>query len=304
MEEILLAVKNKDIDEESALDILVEFIDKSKISKVKSIIKLLCIGTLSLENASKMLNAMSNLDSPSSNADNEDSAYDKEDNQGKRYFYNEYGIKKNDNIKGHEKTKSYEKSRQKKAARPLEKEEYDQIMNLCKSGFKYYDNGKTRTFRPNEQLAMTFLLQANLGLRISDVLKLTPSTLKNDKLEIVEKKTGKLQYRDINKNLKGIIYEYALEHNIKPDECIIKLKRRGVHKQLSIITNYLKLTNISSHSFRKLYSMTVYNATDGDIELLKELLNHSSIATTQKYIRRTQQEINKVSSSIDFTYSW
>ena len=50
--------------------------------------------------------------------------------------------------------------------------------------------------------------------------------------------------------------------------------------------------------------MTVYNATDGDIELLKELLNHSSIATTQKYIRRTQQEINKVSSSIDFTYSW
>ncbi len=77
-----------------------------------------------------------------------------------------------------------------------------------------------------------------------------------------------------------------------------------MHKQLSIITNYLKLTNISSHSFRKLYSMTVYNATDGDIELLKELLNHSSIATTQKYIRRTQQEINKVSSSIDFTYSW
>lgn len=61
MEEILLAVKNRDIDEESALDILVEFIDKSKITKVKNIIKLLCIGTLSLENASKMLNAMSSL---------------------------------------------------------------------------------------------------------------------------------------------------------------------------------------------------------------------------------------------------
>lgn len=56
MEEILLAVKNRDIDEESALDILIEFIDKSKMSKVKSIIKLLCMGTLSLENASKMLN--------------------------------------------------------------------------------------------------------------------------------------------------------------------------------------------------------------------------------------------------------
>lgn len=303
MEEILLAVKNRDIDEESALDILIEFIDKSKMSKVKSIIKLLCMGTLSLENASKMLNAMSILNNIN-NINSEDLNEDNKDKRHNSYFYNEYGVKRKDNRKDDQKTKTIEKSRQKKAARPLEKEEYDNIMSLCKSGFKYDDNGKIRTFRPNEQLAMTFLLQANLGLRISDVLKLTPSALKNDKLEIIEKKTGKLQYRDINKNLKGIIYEYALEHNIKPDECIIKLKRRGVHKQLSIITNYLKLTNISSHSFRKLYSMTVYNATDGDIELLKELLNHSSIATTQKYIRRTQQEINKVSSSIDFTYSW
>ncbi|WP_455796883.1 hypothetical protein [Clostridium butyricum] len=37
-------------------------------------------------------------------------------------------------------------------------------MELCKNGFEYYDNGKKRKFRPNEQLAMTFLLQANLGL--------------------------------------------------------------------------------------------------------------------------------------------
>ena len=41
MDEILLAVKNKEIDEESALDILIEFVDNSKISKVKSIINLL-----------------------------------------------------------------------------------------------------------------------------------------------------------------------------------------------------------------------------------------------------------------------
>ena len=293
MDEILLAVKNKEIDEESALDILIEFVDNSKISKVKSIINLLSIGSLSLENAIKMLNTIINFDN---------SVEKEEEKQTKGFYYSEYRNIKNTDSQSND--KRVEKSKLKKAARPLEKEEYDKIMELCKSGFKYDDNGKMRTFRPNKQLAMTFLLQANLGLRISDVLKLTPSTLKNDKLEIIEKKTGKLQYRDINKNLKGIIYEYALEHNIKSDECIIKLKRRGVHKQLSIITDYLKLTNISSHSFRKLYSMTVYNNTDGDIELLKELLNHSSIATTQKYIRRTQQEINKVSASIDFTYSW
>ena len=290
MDEILLAVKNKEIDEDSALDILAEFIDDSKIIKVKNLLKLLSKGSLSLENASKMINVMTNFNSSDNKKSNKNYGYGRE-------YEDSYFIKKADNTKD-------VRNKQTRAARTLEKEEYDKIMDLCKNGFEYYDEGRKRKFRPNKQLAMTFLLQANLGLRISDVLKLTPSTLKNDKLEISEKKTGKLQYRDINKNLKGIIYEYAIEHNIKADECIIKLKRRGVHKQLSIITNYLQLSNISSHSFRKLYSMTVYNQTDGDIELLKELLNHTSIATTQKYIRRTQEEINKVSASIDFTYSW
>ncbi|WP_394871534.1 site-specific integrase [Clostridium butyricum] len=247
MEEILIAVKNKEIDEYSALDIMLEFIEKSKEIKVKNILKLLSKNLLSLENASKMINAMSNLsDSAHNNA------------QKSNYYEDDTNNFKLSSKKSISNVKEL-KTKQKRAARPLEKEEYDEIMELCKNGFEYYDNGKKRKFRPNEQLAMTFLLQANLGLRISDVLTLTPSTLKNDKLEIIEKKTGKLQYRDINKNLKSIIYEYALEHNIKADEYIIKLKRRGVHKQLSIITNYLKLTNISSHSFRKLYSMTVYH---------------------------------------------
>lgn len=297
MDEIIEAVKNNDIDVDSASDILIEFVDESKISKIKNILKLLSKQSLSLESALKMIKVM---EKPEFKEDNTEYI------NAKSFFKSNENILYNQTkLKAQSKSSSTViKSKQNRAARPLEKEEYEKIMKLCKNGFKYEDGGKFHTFRPNEQLALTFLLQANLGLRISDVLKLTPSTLKNDKLEIIEKKTGKLQYRDINKNLKGIIYEYALEHSIKPNECIIKLKRRGVHKQLSIITDYLKLSNVSSHSFRKFYSMTVYNQTDGDIELLKELLNHSSIATTQKYIRRTQEEINKVSSSIDFTYSW
>ena len=187
MDEILLAVKNKEIDEESALDILAEFIDDTKIIKVKNLLKLLSKGSLSLENASKMINAMTCFNS-SDNAENTSNNSYMRASQGSVF------IKKSNN-------RSEVRNKQNRAARPLEKEEYDKIMDLCKNGFEYYDDGRKRKFRPNEQLAMTFLLQANLGLRISDVLKLTPSTLKNDKLEIIEKKTGKLQYRDINKNL-------------------------------------------------------------------------------------------------------
>ncbi|MGL5820299.1 MAG: tyrosine-type recombinase/integrase, partial [Sarcina sp.] len=147
-------------------------------------------------------------------------------------------------------------------------------------------------------------LQANLGLRISDVLKLKPSTFKNDKLEIIEKKTGKLQYRTINRNLKEIIYEYAMENNIKSNDYLIKVKVRAIQKQLEIIVNHLNLTNISSHSFRKFFGVTIYNQTNGNIDLLKEIFNHSNIATTQRYIRVSQKQIDEASSSIDFTEAW
>ena len=48
MEEILIAVNNKEIDEDSALDIMLEFIEKSKEIKVKNILKLLSKNLLSL----------------------------------------------------------------------------------------------------------------------------------------------------------------------------------------------------------------------------------------------------------------
>lgn len=38
-----------------------------------------------------------------------------------------------------------------------------------------------------------------------------------------------------------------------------------------------------------------YENNDNDIYLVKELLNHSSIATTQKYIKVSQEKINKAS---------
>ena len=69
-------------------------------------------------------------------------------------------------------------------------------------------------------------------------------------------------------------------------------------------TSATNLTNISSHSFRKLFGVTVYNKTNGYIELLKELFNHSNISTTQRYIKVSQKQIDEISSSIDFTAAW
>ena len=275
IKEILQFVKDDIIDIPSALDLLLVYIKDSDKNKGLTILKLVSDGNLKISSAENMLNKLI------------------EKEEAIEYKEKKTSIKE---VKG---------KRNRRAARPLEYDEYMTIITLCQKGFTYKDEyGVKHIFRPNKQLAMTFMLQANLGLRISDVLKLKPSTFKNDKLEVIEKKTGKLQYRTINRNLKELIYEYALENNIKSNDYLIQVKVRAIQKQLSIIANYLNLTNISSHSFRKLFGVTVYNQTNGNIELLKELFNHSSISTTQRYIKVSQKQIDEVSSSIDFTSAW
>ena len=275
IKEILQFVKDDIIDIPSALDLLLVYIKDSDKNKGLTILKLVSDGNLKISSAENMINKLI------------------EKEEAVEYKEKKTSVKE---VKG---------KRNRRAARPLEYDEYMTIITLCQKGFTYKDEyGVKHIFRPNKQLAMTFILQANLGLRISDVLKLKPSTFKNDKLEVIEKKTGKLQYRTINRNLKELIYEYALENNIKSNDYLIQVKVRAIQKQLAIIANYLNLTNISSHSFRKLFGVTVYNKTNGNIELLKELFNHSNIATTQRYIKVSQKQIDEISSSIDFTSAW
>lgn len=274
--ELLEAVESKIIDVESALDLLLVYINEKHIKKGQTILTLISEGKLKTSSAEGMIKKLINDE-----------------------------IKNSENIIDKESSIKGRSSKKRRAARPLEREEYERIISLCKTGFTYSDEyGTPHIFRPNKQLGMTFILQATLGLRIADVMKLKPVTFKNDKLEIIEKKTGKLQYRTINKNLKELIYEYAMENDIKSNDYIIKVTVRAIQKQLDIITKYLGLSNISSHSFRKLFGVTVYNQTNGNIELLKELFNHSDISTTQRYIKVSQKEIDEVSSSIDFTTVW
>lgn len=183
------------------------------------------------------------------------------------------------------------------ATRPLEVSEYKEIMELLQNGFTYMDGDKEKTFRANIQMALALTLQANIGLRIGDVLELRLSNFKGNKLEIRENKTDKLQYREVNPVITQLVLEYAVEKKLNKSDNIFSIGVRAVQKQLKIICDHLELDNISTHSFRKMYATLQYEANNHNLELIKELLNHSSIATTQRYIRVSQQAINKASSS-------
>jgi integrase len=182
------------------------------------------------------------------------------------------------------------------ATRPLELFEYRQVIELFLSGFTT-EGG--RVFRPNRQVAFALQLEANLGLRIGDVLKLRVRNFRNGKLEIREEKSDKLQYRDINRDVYNYIMDYIIDRRLSKTDRMFKVGVRAVQTQLKIITVHLGLDNIGTHSFRKLFANTVYHDNGHDIELLKELLNHSSIATTQRYIRVSQRAIDKASAGVN-----
>lgn len=186
------------------------------------------------------------------------------------------------------------------ATRPIEISEYQNVINLLNNGFKYQFQNREKIFRPNIQVSIILQLEASIGLRVGDVLNLRLNSFKNGKIETKEKKTGKLQYREINSSVINAIYNYAIERNKKPDDKLFTIGVRAVQKQLKIVVDYLGLKNIGTHSFRKLYAVTVYENNNNNIELLKELLNHSSVSTTQRYIRVSQEAINNASKSISF----
>lgn len=187
-----------------------------------------------------------------------------------------------------------------KAKRPLEEEEYNKIISSIYNGFHYFENGENHYFNPNPKVGLALVIEATTGLRISDIIKLKVKSFKGGKMELNEKKTGKLQYRKINTNLVSVIYSYAFENGLGEEDLLINCTERNIQLALKKAVDRLGYQNIGTHSFRKYFSSYVYKNTK-DIQLLQQLLNHSSILTTQRYLGMDQEKLDKASSSVDFT---
>lgn len=66
-----------------------------------------------------------------------------------------------------------------------------------------------------------------------------------------------------------------------------------MQEQLAIFGVCLRYERISTHSFRKWYATEIYKANGFDIALVQRLLQHSSTATTQRYIGIEPQRIEQ-----------
>lgn len=184
-----------------------------------------------------------------------------------------------------------------KKTKALDREQYGLIIDTIRNGFQY--NGSE--FKPNNRLATLLMVQANLGVRISDILKLTLSDIVKEsgryRLDIVEQKTGKERNFTVPAALYDYLVTYAGENKIGNQAKLFPICERAVQKQLKIVADYLQIDGISTHSFRKFYATQIYQNNDYDIELVRHLLQHSSATITQKYIgissARVEQAINK-----------
>ena len=87
------------------------------------------------------------------------------------------------------------------------------------------------------------------------------------------------------------IENYCLRNGLRRDELIFPLTERAIQKQLKIVCDYLGFEGISTHSFRKWYATEIYKNSGYDIALVQRLLQHSSAATTQRYIGIESQRI-------------
>ena len=72
---------------------------------------------------------------------------------------------------------------------------------------------------------------------------------------------------------------------------LFDLSDRQIQKHLKAACDYLELAGISTHSFRKYFATQIYVNNGYNIELVRQLLQHSSAAVTQKYIGIQQKQV-------------
>lgn len=176
-----------------------------------------------------------------------------------------------------------------KKTKALTTEQYTEIIQTMKTGFT--------GCRPNDRIATALVLEGNLGLRISDILKLRPRDIVRDgdryRLEITEQKTGKRRVFTVPLVIWQYIENYCLRNGIGRDELIFPITERAIQKQLALVCDYLGFEGISTHSFRKWYATEIYKANGCDIALVQRLLQHSSASTTQRYIGIEPERIER-----------
>lgn len=136
---------------------------------------------------------------------------------------------------------------------------------------------------------MLFVIGINTGLRISDILSLKVSDVK-DKTHIVitEQKTGKAKrflinsmlHKDIDNYIEGMGDNDYLFSSRKGDKPITRVQ---AYRVLNEVANKLGVEEIGTHTLRKTFGYFHYKQYK-DVAILQDIFNHSAPSVTLRYI--------------------
>lgn len=178
-----------------------------------------------------------------------------------------------------------------KRTRAIDDDTYKLIISTIQNGFEYAGIAH----KPNERIATVLQLEYNLGLRVGDILNLTMDSFVKDgtryRLDINEQKTGKYRNFTVPVEIYSYIRDYAYENNINPKARLFSVTERAVLKHLKLVCEYLGIEGVGSHSFRKAFATNMYVNNHYNIELVRILLQHSSVTVTQRYIGIGSKEL-------------
>ncbi len=173
----------------------------------------------------------------------------------------------------------------------LTAQQYIDIITAIKDGFCHAG----REYQPNERIATALTIEVNLGIRISDILKLRFCDIIKDgdrfRLDITEQKTDKARTFTVPAEIREFLDQYRINNHMSEKQRLFDLSERQIQKHLKAACDYLGLVGISTHSFRKYFATQIYINNDYNIELVRQLLQHSSAAVTQRYIGIQQNHI-------------
>ena len=153
---------------------------------------------------------------------------------------------------------------------------------------------------------LMFLIGIYTGLRISDIRQLRVRDLRGKKhIDIQSQKTDKKIRISINDNLKAALdtcladkkdYEYILRSR---EGTNVPISNNQAYNILRDAAKALGIKNIGTHSMRKTFGYHLYQRTK-DIVLVKELLSHSDIEITKRYIGLVQRSKDVAVNNLTF----
>lgn len=150
----------------------------------------------------------------------------------------------------------------------------------------------------NERNYMLFVFGINLGLRISDIIKLKVKDVHGQYVNIREMKTGKIIKRKMNKSLRREVQEYIQDMN--PHDYLFR-SRKGKNKPITREAAYyilkvaaadIGVENVGTHTMRKTFGYHQYK-NKKDVAMLMTLFNHASPDITLRYIGIQQDQQDK-----------